>query len=458
VNGAVVPVAVLRDLAPRLAVVHGQHEPQGLLDPATHLRILDHHAGLTADTEAVADLFRRLRETEEALAALRRDRREAERRRETLAFQAAEIEKAGLRRGESEDLRRERALLQNAERLGALSAQGYALLYEDEGSVLALLRQVWRKVEELAALDERLKPHLEGRESVRAVLEDLALALRDYREGVAFPPGRLEEVDERLALLQRLQRKYGETEEQVLLFADECRRELDALGGAAEREGELLQARADLAALYAAAARSLSGGRRTAAAALEKKVEGALGQLAMERCRFRVRFTPDEPPGEDADPSAWTAEGLETGEFHLSPNPGEELRPLARIASGGELSRILLALNSVASADAPGKTLVFDEVDAGIGGRVAEVVGRQLRSLAARHQVLCVTHLPQIASMADNHYVVRKRSERGRTVTEVNPLDAGERVEEVARMLAGETVTDAARRHAREMVKQSLRS
>ncbi|MCI0569920.1 MAG: DNA repair protein RecN, partial [Myxococcaceae bacterium] len=190
---------------------------------------------------------------------------------------------------------------------------------------------------------------------------------------------------------------------------------------------------------------------------LEKKVEAELGQLAMEKTRFRVWFTPEEAAA-GGDPAAWTESGLEMAEFYLSPNPGEELRPLSRIASGGELSRILLGLNSVDSAEAVGVTLVFDEVDTGIGGRVAEVVGRKLRELSRRHQVLCVTHLPQIASMADNHYAARKRTERGRTVTEVLALDAGGRVEEVARMLAGETITDIARQHAREMVKQSLRS
>jgi DNA repair protein RecN (Recombination protein N) len=175
----------------------------------------------------------------------------------------------------------------------------------------------------------------------------------------------------------------------------------------------------------------------------------------MEKTRFRVRFDPDIPMGDAADTSGWTDRGLESAEFLLSPNPGEELRPLARIASGGELSRILLALKSVATLDARGQTLVFDEVDAGIGGRVAEVVGRKLRAMAERHQVVCVTHLPQIASMADAHYVVRKRTERGRTVTELQRLTDAERVEEVARMLGGETVTDTARKHAREMVKQA---
>jgi DNA repair protein RecN (Recombination protein N) len=204
-------------------------------------------------------------------------------------------------------------------------------------------------------------------------------------------------------------------------------------------------------------AQELSRKRRTAARDLQKRVEAELGLLAMERTRFRVQFDPDVPPADASDSSSWSACGLETGEFLLSPNPGEELRPLARIASGGELSRILLALNAASGLEAADKALVFDEVDAGIGGRVAEVVGRKLKAISARHQVLCVTHLPQIASLADTHFAVSKRPDKGRTVVEVRRLAGDERIEEVARMLGGETITDTARRHAREMVRQALR-
>jgi DNA repair protein RecN (Recombination protein N) len=458
VNGAIVPVAVLRELAPSLAVIHGQHEPQGLLDPATHLRVLDSQAGLERDTRRVGELFQAYRDVAERLEAVRRDRRETERRRDTLEFQAGEIEAARIRPGEGADLQREKRLLGNAERLAALSSEAYALLYEDESSALALLGRTWKKVEELALLDERLRPHLAGRDTVRAALDDLALALRDYREGVAFAPGRLEEVEARLALLQRLCRKYGDDEAAVLAHGAECRRQLGLIAGSAEQEGALEEERGTLASRYVEAATALSTRRRKAAAVLEQRVEAELGDLAMEKTRFRVRFAPAETPSDGGDPASWTEGGIESVEFHLSPNPGEELRPLSRVASGGELSRILLGLNSVASAAAAGITLVFDEVDAGIGGRVAEVVGRKLRDLARRHQVLCVTHLPQIASMADNHHVARKRVERGRTTTDVHRLNAAEHVEEVARMLAGETVTDIARQHAREMVKQKPRS
>ncbi len=458
VNGALVPVSLLRELGGCLAAIHGQHEPQGLLDPETHLTLVDHHAGLAADVNAVAEPFRKLRGAESALETLRTNRREAERRREMLEYQAAEIEKAELRPGEEEALRQEKVVQANATRLVALSGEAYALLYEDEDAALTRLGQVYRKVEELAGIDPRFAPHLEARAAVRAQIDDLALFLRDYREGLSVLPGRLDEIETRLAQIERLKRKYGASVEEVLGFAERCRAELLELASPEERERALEAERSAAAARFLERARELSKKRRAAARDLEKRVEAELALLAMERTRFRVRFVPEEPTGEASDTSAWTEKGLESAEFLLSPNPGEELRPLARIASGGELSRILLALKSVASLDVAGHTLVFDEVDAGIGGGVAEVVGRKLRTMAARHQVLCVTHLPQIASQADAHFAVRKRAVRGRTVTEVVALAPDERIDEVARMLGGETVTDTARKHAREMVKQGLRS
>jgi DNA repair protein RecN (Recombination protein N) len=458
VNGALVPVSLLRELGGCLAAIHGQHEPQGLLDPETHLALVDHHAGLAAGVSALAELFRKLRGAESALETLRTNRREAERRREMLEYQAAEVEKAGLGAGEEEALRQEKVVQANATRLGALSGEAYALLYEAEDAALTRLGQVYRKVEELAGIDPRFAPHLEARASVRAQIDDLALFLRDYREGLSVLPGRLDEIESRLAQIERLKRKYGATVEEVLGFAERCRAELLELASPEERERALEAERSAAAARFLERARELSKKRRAAARDLEKRVEAELALLAMEKTRFRVRFDPEEPKGEASDTSGWTESGLETAQFLLSPNPGEELRPLARIASGGELSRILLALKSVASLDVAGHTLVFDEVDAGIGGGVAEVVGRKLRAMAARHQVLCVTHLPQIASQADAHFAVRKRAERGRTVTEVVALAPEERIDEVARMLGGETVTDTARKHAREMVKQGLRS
>ena len=455
VNGALVPVSLLRDLASRLTVIHGQHEPQGLLDPSTHVDLLDHFAG-TGDGRPLAEYFRDLRAAEAALERLRGDRREAGRRREMLEFQATEIERASLAPGEEEALRVEKARQANAGRLASLSGEAYALLYDDEGAALSRLGQVFRRVEDLAAIDPSFQAFLDARAAALAPLEDLALRLRDYHDELEVSPGRLDEIEARLATLERLKKKYGATVDEVLAFGARCRRELEGAGSPEEQERALEERRERLAATYLERARALSKKRRAAALELRKRVEAELAQLAMEKTRFEVAFTPADPD-EALDPSQWTERGLERAEFLLSPNPGEELRPLARIASGGELSRIMLGLKSVVRSDAPGLTLVFDEVDAGIGGRVAEVVGRKLKAVAARQQVLCVTHLPQIAALADQHLAVRKRAERGRTVTTVDLLDADARAEEIARMLGGETITATARQHAREMLKQSLK-
>ena len=455
VNGALVPVSLLRDLAPSLAVIHGQHEPQGLLDPATHLDLLDHFAAAD-DGRPVGEFYRDLRAAEAALERLRGDRREAERRREMLEFQANEIERAALAVGEEEALRVEKARQANAGRLSTLSGEAYALLYDDEAAALSRLTQVFRRLEDLAGIDPSFRPFLDARREVLAPLEDLALRLRDYHEQLEVSPGRLDEIEGRLAVLERLKKKYGATIEEVLAFGERCRRELDALASPEEQERTLEARRDRLAAAYLERARELSKKRKAAARELRKRVQAELAQLAMEKTRFEVAFTPPEAEAA-ADPALWTERGLERAEFLLSPNPGEELRPLARIASGGELSRIMLGLKSVVRADVPGLSLVFDEVDAGIGGRVAEVVGRKLKAVAARQQVLCVTHLPQIAALADHHLAVRKRVEQGRTLTVVEALTGEARAEEIARMLGGETITATARQHAREMLEQNIR-
>jgi DNA repair protein RecN (Recombination protein N) len=321
--------------------------------------------------------------------------------------------------------------------------------------VLGRIGQVFRRIEDLAAIDPEFQPFLDARASLVAPLQDVALRLRDYRETLEVSPGRLDEIEARLAQIERLKKKYGASVDEVIAFGEKCRRELEALGSPEEQERALEERRQQFATAYLDCARARSKRRRAAAIALRKRVQAELGELAMEKTRFEVDFDPAE--ASESDASRWTERGLETAEFLLSPNPGEDMRPLARIASGGELSRLMLALKSAIGRDATGLTQVFDEVDAGIGGRVAEVVGRKLKTIAARGQVLCVTHLPQIAALADQHLAVRKHVERGRTLTLVEDLGADARVEEVARMLGGETITATGRDHAREMLKRSLR-
>lgn len=446
VNGVLVPVALLRELAPRVAAVHGQHEPQGLLDPDSHAPLVDQHGELEEQAVEVAAAWQRWQRAESELAGFERDRRELERHREVLEQQVAEIERAHLQPGEDAALVREKAVVANADRLAALCAEAYASLYDDDAAILSRLRQVYRKVEDLAALEPRFTAALEARAAVNSALEDLAYMLRDFSDDLQVAPGRLDEIESRLAAIDRLRRRFGATADEVLAFADDARRQLATLEAPEARREQLSMASAEARTRYLEMARALSGRRRSAARDLERRMQKGLRELALEGTRFEVRFT---PVAEDL--SVAGAHGLERAEFFIAPNLGEELRPLARTASGGELSRLLLALKSAAIRE-QGHTLVFDEIDAGIGGRVAEVVGRRLRAMAERHQVLCVTHLAPIAAQANTHWRVSKETRSGRTFTRVQRLEAGDRVDELARMLAGERVTDAARKHARELV------
>ncbi|HEX9723102.1 MAG TPA: DNA repair protein RecN, partial [Vicinamibacteria bacterium] len=312
------------------------------------------------------------------------------------------------------------------------------------------MAQVWKQVEELAEIDEGVRPFLASREAVSSQLDDLALFLRDYRERIESAPGRLDEVELRLAELERLKRKFGGDLESVLAHRAECEKGLARLQDSSQILGEIREKKSKAAAEYLAAARALGKLRKKAAKSLQTNVLQELRGLAMEKARFVLEV--HTPADAEPERGMWRSTGLDAVELGFSANPGEDLRPLSRIASGGELSRFMLALKSVAAGAGESKTLVFDEVDAGIGGRVADVVGDRLKSLSRSHQVICVTHLPQIASFADVHFRIEKKEARGRSVTSVQPLDRKGRVDEIARMLAGSEVTESARRHAEALV------
>jgi len=340
-----------------------------------------------------------------------------------------------------------------------LCAESYAALYESDDAILGRLGAVWRRVTELAALDPQFQPYLEARESIKSQLEDLAAFLRRYADQIEASPTRLQEIEERLALLERLKRKYGPALRDVVARRDQLQRESNELERSDERKIELEQRYERARARYVEAARTLSDARHRVADDFAVRLEHLLAELAMEHTRFEVRFDDQLPE------SAWTASGIDAAEFFVCPNPGEELRPLARVASGGELSRIMLGIKTLTAASRRGFSqaderppggappgMVFDEVDAGIGGRAATVVGRKLHALGSAFQVLCITHLPQIAACADLHYAIHKRVIAGRTHTEVARLDDTARVEELARMLGGESITDGLRASAREMI------
>jgi DNA repair protein RecN (Recombination protein N) len=446
IDGALATSAALRELSGTLVDLHGQHEHQALLDPASHLELLDEFAGVAEDRRAVADAFARWQRIRTERDRLLTGEREKAARAEFLAFQLAEIERAKPAPGEDEELAALRQVLANADKLQRLCGDAYTALYEGDQAALPALGVVWRRLGDLAAIDDRFTPYVEGRDAVKSQLEDLAFFLRSYSADIDASPARLQEVEDRLAVLERLKKKHGPTLVDVLERRDQLRRELHDIEHATERAADLQAALDTATEQYLRAAGALSERRRRLAADFSRSLEKSLADLAMARTRCEVRFT-----AADTD-SQWSERGIDQAEFYISPNPGEDLRPLAKIASGGELSRIMLALKTLATTDAPGKTLIFDEVDAGIGGAVADVVGGRLQRLAGRFQVLCITHLPQIAAHGGTHYVISKSVRQGRTLTHVARASGTEREEELARMIAGSDPTAAVRASAREML------
>src|SRR5918993_1081112 len=447
INGALATAAALKDLSNRLVELHGQHEHQQLLDPAQHLALLDAWAGLDGAGGQVAGIFATVRGLRDQLDRLRMDDRERAARLDLVEFQLGELQKANLQAGEDETLAAERQLLRSADTIQRLCAESYAELYDNESAALTALGHVWKRVGELAAIDPRFAPYLDARDGIKAQLEDLAFTLRDFVDGIDASPGRLERVEDRLALIERLKRKHGGTLEDAIAHRDRLTAEHKALTGGQSTVAEIAQQLADAGRTFLDAARKLSARRRDAALRFAKDVETELADLAMERTKFEVRLTTSEAEEQ------WTAAGIDSGELFLSTNVGEDVRPLAKIVSGGELSRVMLALKTLAAADAgAAKTLIFDEVDAGIGGRVATVVGQKLASLGERFQVLCITPLPQIAAGGRSLFLIEKKVQGRRTVTTVNRLRDDDRVVEIARMMGGAAAGEKAIDSARELL------
>ena len=446
IDGALATSGALRDLSVALVDLHGQHEHQVLLDPASHLDVLDAYASVEQERHAVASTFAEWQRIRSERDRILNSQREHASRAEFLAFQLAEIDRIAPKAGEDDELAATRQVLANADKLQRLCGDAYQALYEGDQAALATLGLVWKKVGELAAIDDRFGPHLAARETVKPALEDLAYFLRSYAADIDASPARLQEVEDRLAALERLKRKHGPALSDVLARRDQLARELDVVEHGTELvaalDAQLSAARDD----YLTRAAALSERRQAAAPVFSRTLERSLADLAMAKTRCEVRFTPA------ASEASWTERGTEAVEFYISPNPGEDLKPLARIASGGELSRIMLALKTLGSTDAPGKTLIFDEVDTGVGGAVADVVGARLRSLADRFQVLCITHLPQIAAYGQSHLAIAKSVRQGRTVTTVEHLTREARENEIARMIGGSDISSAVRASAREML------
>lgn len=447
VNGRLMPVATLKSIAEGLVDVHGQHEHQSLLHADRHVDILDNWCGkdalaLRAEVAAGLSELNALRREREHLQT---DARERARTLDLYRFQQEEITAAKLRPGEEDELLADRSRLANAEKLSASAQEGYAALSGTErgsGGALDALNAALAAVEHAAALDEALAPVLEALNGAVSYAEDAAHALRDYQDAVEFNPERLEEIESRLESLRTLKRKYGDTVEEILSYGAELTEKLDRMENAEARGDELTAAIEKAEAAVGKMAARLTKARRQAATDFAPLIGRELADLGMAATRFEV----------SVEPQAITSRGADKVEFLLSPNPGEPLRPLARIASGGEMSRIMLAMKSVLVRAGATPTMIFDEVDVGVGGRTAQTIADKLAALAAQAQILCITHLPQIASRADTHFAIEKQVEAGRTTVSVTALNTDGRVEEIARMLGGTRRTDAVVQHAREML------
>jgi len=450
VNGALGSLALLRELAPHLLRVYGQDEHQALRRVESHRELLDAVGALGRTLEEMRARHGRLVAAREAIAAAHADAEAARERAEMLRTQAEELVRAALVPGEEEALGAERSRLVHAERLAVLATGAEEGLYSGEGAVIEVLGRALVALREAAGLDASLEPVRALLESSLAELEEAGQSLGRYARELTPDASRLEAVEERLAQLARLKRKFAGTVEDLIRRRDELMAEVDSVAGGGEAMVEL-EAAAEAARRAAAEwAGRLSVERRREARDLSRALVAELEALALTGARFEARFAESE--GRALGPEGW-----DEIEFFLSTNPGEEPRSLARVASGGELSRIMLALKTLAAADERGATLIFDEVDAGIGGAVAEVVGRKLRQLGRSRQVLCITHLPLIAAFAEHHVVVTKKVEKERTVSTARPLAPTERVAELARMLGGERLTHEVREHAEQLLRRAQR-
>ena len=456
VNGSVATLQMISKLGPNLISISGQNEHQLLLKPDNHLFILDDFGGLTKERLRLNELYRAYYALKEKAERLRIQLKEEEERRELTQFQIKEIEEAKLAPGEDNRLEAEKGRLMHAERLMDIVFTSYQALYEKEESVLSILSLLEKDMDKGVNIDPDLDHYKKQLESARLQLEDLALELRDYYSHIEVNPQRLEEVEDRLQIIRRLKKKYGPSIADIMSFKEEL----------SEKEYQLTKKKEELKSIEALReekrksllkmAVGLSLKRREIAKEFEKKVEEELHLLDMAGTRFRIEFSSNTSDGDtdsgnmlDSDISA---DGVDALEFMISPNVGEDLRPLAKIASGGELSRIMLALKTILARSDLVETLVFDEVDSGIGGGTAAIVGEKLSSLAKYHQILGITHLPQIASCGETHFLVEKMIIKGRTRTLITSLDTESRINEVARLLGGRVISEKTLAHAREML------
>jgi DNA repair protein RecN (Recombination protein N) len=448
INGQIVTLAMLRQVGESLLDIHGQHEHQSLLQVEEHLEWLDHFGGgpLLQKRSEYHQIYRRFQDVDRELQRITRDEKEIAQRIDLLQFQRDEIAAARLTEGEDADLEQEHSRLAHAERLLQNAADAFQVLYGENQGAECINRAI-RDLEEIVKYDDSLEPVLEMVQSAYYQVEEASRQLGRYQDDLEFDPGRLSQVEERIKVIDQLKRKYGETIPEILAHGQRVEQELNELLHRDEKKETLEMERAELLNFLTEKADQLSALRKEAAALLEERVEKELHDLNMSGTRFAVSFS--EIEGEPA----FTATGKDRVEFLISPNRGEPLRPLVKIASGGELSRIMLALKTIFSDVDQVETLIFDEIDTGVSGRAAQAIAEKIAKLSRNTQVLCVTHLPQVACMADVHFHIFKETEEEKTRTRVKLLSDDGRTVELARMLGGVEVTDTTRDHAREMLR-----
>ncbi len=447
VNGNLATLGMLSNISEEILSICGQHEHQLLQKVETHIDILDEFGGLIKLREEFQRCFEKFNSQLEEIKKIKEDQERLEKEREIMQFQLKEIESANLQVGEDETLKAERAILINAKRLIEFAKLAEGLLYDEEGSVIERIQMIIRQGQDVSSIDPKLSELVKNLEASLIQLEEISIEFRDYSKKIEANPERLDEIENRLQELDRLKRKYGPTIEDILVFKKRIDEKLQLFTLEQDKLKELEASLEPIRKEMLGLCRRLSQERKKVALGLKREVEKELSSLGMKKTTFEVSF--EEIP--------ISSKGMDKVEFLISPNPGEALKPLAKIASGGELSRIMLALKKILANVGERQVLIFDEVDSGIGGAIAEVVGRKLKELSRYHQVICVTHLPQIACFADRHYSVKKEVKGGRTITRVIPLEKESVIDEIARMLGGMKITEKTKAHAKEMLEEARR-
>ena len=466
INGRAVSASILREIGSQLLDIHGQHDGLSLFNARTHLDLLDRFGELMPLRQQVTEQVERLRSIRSQLAELRRSEARRHERIEELRFLIEDVNQAALRPGEEEELLRERGVVQNGARITGLVNAAYAKLYtgdeserNSEAPVVETMALVLTAIEELARYDEQINPLLQQASDLHYQLEELAASVRAYRDQLDFEPGRLDAIEDRLTVIRDLQRKYGLSIEALLERAAGAESEIERLTNSAEHMAELENQEQRLLQHLGQLTGELSQRRRGIGEELAQQIEGSMADLAMARVRFAVQFQQHE--ASDGVPVgdrylACERHGVDRVEFMISPNPGEPLKPLAKIASGGESARLLLALKAILSRVDEVATLIFDEIDVGVGGRAGQVVGQKLWTISNLHQVICISHLPQVAAFADSHYHINKEFEHERTRTRIHRLDTEQQIDELAAMLDGTPVSDYSRGNAQAIVERAL--